>query len=86
MQSIFRPASRREMLGEHSGVDGSFVHDTETGRSDWTFVEVINDIAHRLRIKSVAEFVEQKATLAKLRAIGVDYAQGYLFGRPGPLP
>ena len=55
------------------------------GRSDWIFVEVINEVAHRLKIKSVAEFVEQEATLVKLREIGVDYAQGYLFGKPGPL-
>ena len=37
-------------------------------------------------MKSVAEFVEQEATLAKLRAMGVDFAQGYLFGAPVPPP
>jgi EAL domain-containing protein (putative c-di-GMP-specific phosphodiesterase class I) len=31
-------------------------------------------------------FVEQEATHAKLRAIGVDFAQGYYFGMPGPAP
>ena len=65
-------------------MDGNFVRDAEAGRSDWIFVEVINEVAHRLKIKSVAEFVEQEATLAKLREIGVDFAQGYLFGMPSP--
>jgi EAL domain-containing protein (putative c-di-GMP-specific phosphodiesterase class I) len=46
----------------------------------------MNDIAHRLKIRSIAEFVEQETTLTKLREVGVDLAQGYLFGEPGPLP
>jgi EAL domain-containing protein (putative c-di-GMP-specific phosphodiesterase class I) len=76
----------KDLIPDYLKIDGSFVRDAETGRSDWTFVELINDVAHRLRIKSVAEFVEQEASLAKLRAIGVDLAQGYLFGKPGPPP
>ena len=76
----------KDLVPDYLKIDGSFVRDAETGRSDWTFVEVINDLAHRLRIKSVAEFVEQEATLLRLREIGVDLAQGYFFGKPGPLP
>jgi diguanylate cyclase (GGDEF)-like protein len=76
----------KDLIPDYLKIDGSFVRDAETGCSDWTFVELINDVAHRLRIKSVAEFVEQEASLAKLRAIGVDLAQGYLFGKPGPPP
>lgn len=76
----------KDLVPDYLKIDGSFVRDAETGRSDWTFVEVINDLAHRLRIKSIAEFVEQEATLTTLRAIGVDLAQGYFFGKPGPLP
>jgi len=47
---------------------------------------MMNDIAHRLKIKSIAEFVEMETTLGKLREIGVDFAQGFLFGEPGPPP
>jgi EAL domain-containing protein (putative c-di-GMP-specific phosphodiesterase class I) len=35
--------------------------------------------------KTVAEGVEDAETLAMLRAAGVDYAQGYVLGRPAPL-
>jgi EAL domain-containing protein (putative c-di-GMP-specific phosphodiesterase class I) len=35
--------------------------------------------------KTVAEFVEDEATLKKLRELGVDYAQGYHIGRPAAL-
>jgi EAL domain-containing protein (putative c-di-GMP-specific phosphodiesterase class I) len=75
----------KNLIADYLKIDGNFVHDAETGQSDWTFVELINDVAHRLKIKSIAEFVEQEASLPKLRTIGVDFAQGYLFGRPGPL-
>jgi EAL domain-containing protein (putative c-di-GMP-specific phosphodiesterase class I) len=34
--------------------------------------------------ETIAEFVEDEATLKILREIGVDYAQGYLIGRPSP--
>jgi FOG: EAL domain len=37
-------------------------------------------------LRVVLPFVEQEATHAKLRAIGVDFAQGYYFGMPGPAP
>jgi diguanylate cyclase (GGDEF)-like protein len=76
----------KNLVPDYLKIDGNFVRDAETGRSDWIFVEIMNQIAHRLKIKSIAEFVEQEATLAKLREIGVDFAQGYLFGLPGPPP
>jgi ammonium transporter, Amt family len=76
----------KDLIADYIKIDGNFVRDAENGHSDWIFVELINDVAHRLKIKSIAEFVEQDATLAKLRAIGVDLAQGHLFGMPSPLP
>ena len=36
-------------------------------------------------IKTIAKAVENTATLDLLKAIGVDYAQGYALGRPRPL-
>jgi Amt family ammonium transporter len=33
----------------------------------------------------VAEFVEDEATLERLRALGVDYAQGYFIAKPEAL-
>lgn len=35
--------------------------------------------------RTIAEFVENDGMLTKLREIGVDYAQGFGIGRPGPL-
>ena len=48
-------------------------------------VESIHQIGHVMGIQTIAESVENQATLAALRAIGVDYAQGYEIAAPEPL-
>jgi EAL domain-containing protein (putative c-di-GMP-specific phosphodiesterase class I) len=52
---------------------------------DAAMVESINQIGHLLGLRTIAEFVENDATLEKLRALRVDYAQGYGIHRPEPL-
>jgi EAL domain-containing protein (putative c-di-GMP-specific phosphodiesterase class I) len=52
---------------------------------DLAMVEAINRIGHVMGIQTIAEFVEDEAILEKLRALGVNYAQGYWVGRPAPL-
>ena len=76
----------KDFIADYLKIDGKFVREAETDPSNWIFVELMNDVAHRLKIKSIAESVEQAPTLEKLRNIGVDFAQGYLFGRPDDLP
>ena len=66
-------------------IDGSFVRDMINDPIDCAMVESINNIGHVLGIKTIAEFVESRVILEKLRAIGVDYAQGYGISKPGPL-
>ena len=47
-------------------------------------VQSMNQIAHALGKKTIAEFVENETTLNMLRAYGVDYAQGYYLSKPKP--
>jgi EAL domain-containing protein (putative c-di-GMP-specific phosphodiesterase class I) len=49
-------------------------------------VQALVDTAGRLGKRTIAEFVEDAATSDLLRQLGVDYAQGWHVGRPGPLP
>ncbi|MEJ2392632.1 MAG: EAL domain-containing protein [Gammaproteobacteria bacterium] len=58
-------------------IDGSFVHDIDCNPVNAAMVSAINQIGHVMNIRTVAEFVENEAVLAKLRELGVDYAQGY---------
>ncbi|QAU33608.1 EAL domain-containing protein [Janthinobacterium sp. 17J80-10] len=66
-------------------IDGTFVRDMASDRTDAAMVEAINNIGHVMGIKTIAEWVENQETLDALRHIGVDYAQGFLFGRAEPL-
>jgi diguanylate cyclase (GGDEF)-like protein len=63
-------------------IEGSFVRNMVADEKDRIIVEQINTMAHRFGLKTVAEFVEDEATAQMLAEIGVDYAQGYYFGRP----
>lgn len=63
-------------------IDGSFVKDMLKDPIDAVLVKAINDTAHALGKTTVAEFVEDKATLLKLKELGVDYAQGYYIAKP----
>jgi len=58
-------------------IDGSIVRDIVDSPKDLALVKSINEIGHFLGKKTVAEFVENDDILARLRQMGVDYAQGY---------
>jgi EAL domain-containing protein (putative c-di-GMP-specific phosphodiesterase class I) len=67
-------------------IDGAFVRDLATAASDRLFVKAMVDVARGLGVKTIAEFVNDGRTLDLLKTYGVDYAQGFYIGRPGPLP
>ena len=66
-------------------IDTSFVRDLPTSREDQAMVRGIVAIAREFGVLTVAEGIEDEATLRMLHDYGVDYAQGYLIGRPAPL-
>lgn len=66
-------------------VDGAFIRDIATSPQDLALARSINEVAHMLGKLTVAEHVENDETLALVREIGFDYAQGYLIERPRPL-
>lgn len=66
-------------------IDGYFVRDIIDDPTDSAFVESISQIGKVMGIKTIAEYVENIAILDKLSAIGVEYAQGFHFGKPKPL-
>jgi diguanylate cyclase (GGDEF)-like protein/PAS domain S-box-containing protein len=66
-------------------IDGSFVKDILSDTTNRTVVQIINQLGHVMGMKTIAEFVEDTATLYMLREMGIDYAQGYLIDMPQPL-
>jgi diguanylate cyclase (GGDEF)-like protein len=66
-------------------IDGSFVRDMDRSPLALEVVRSITRIAHVLRKTTIAEHTETVAQRDALVALGVDFAQGYLFDRPRPL-
>jgi EAL domain-containing protein (putative c-di-GMP-specific phosphodiesterase class I) len=66
-------------------IDGIFVRDMATDPIDCSIVTAVNQIGQQMGMQTIAEFVENSAILAKLRGIGVNFAQGFGLSRPRPL-
>lgn len=65
-------------------VDRSFVAGLGIDAEDSTIVDAVVKLGHSLNLQVVAEGVETPLQLARLRELGCDRAQGFLFGRPRP--
>jgi EAL domain-containing protein (putative c-di-GMP-specific phosphodiesterase class I) len=63
-------------------IDGAFVQGMATSQIDQAMVQSMNQVAHALGKQTIAEYVENAATLELLRDYGVDYAQGNYIGKP----
>ena len=65
-------------------IDGQFVRGIVRDPITRALVESINHLGHVMQLKTVVEGVEDAATLAAVKAMRVDYAQGYHLGKPEP--
>ena len=63
-------------------IDGSFIRDIDNDPMSHSIVKAITEIGHQLKLEIVAEWVDSDEKLATLRALNVDYAQGFALHRP----
>ncbi|MEZ5525902.1 MAG: EAL domain-containing protein [Pseudomonadales bacterium] len=63
-------------------IDGVFIRDIVSDPIDYAMAKSIHEIGRVTGMQTIAEFVENSATQAKLAEIGVDFAQGYGIGMP----
>ncbi len=63
-------------------IDGSFIRQLADSLDDQTIVQAMSQVAVQFGKKTIAEFVETEAVLAKLHEYSIDYAQGYLISKP----
>lgn len=66
-------------------IDGVFIRDIAHNAINRAMVKAINEVGHVMGISVVAEYVEDETTLAVVRELGLDYAQGYAVGTLRPL-
>ncbi len=65
-------------------LDGSLIRQMVNQQDDQAFVRAINEMSHALGLRTIAECVEDEATLELLRAFGIDLVQGFFIGKPAP--
>jgi diguanylate cyclase (GGDEF)-like protein/PAS domain S-box-containing protein len=66
-------------------IDGEFIEDLSASSTNRLLVRALVDIAHGLGKQTIAEFVEDAATLKLLQELHVDYVQGFHVARPAPI-
>ncbi len=66
-------------------IDGSLIKDIKDNELSRNVVETIVLFAKKQNIKTVAEFVENKEIYYIVKEMGIDYSQGYAFGKPEEL-
>lgn len=63
-------------------IDGAFIRDLVDNADNRLFVRTLLDFTRGFGLRSVAEFVENGEIAKMLMELGVDYMQGYYFGKP----
>jgi diguanylate cyclase len=66
-------------------IDGQFIKDLLDDPLDDAAVRSFVEVARVVGAQTVAEFVDRPEVLARVRQIGIHYAQGFLLHRPEPL-
>lgn len=72
-------------------IDGAYVQNLMRSEDDQAFVQTLIELAQRLGLKTVAEWVQDEESARQLQAWGCDYLQGKLIGlasieRPWGMP
>ncbi len=67
-------------------IDGSFVESLPKDRVDQSMVRMVGEVARAAGMETVAEYVQDAATLQLLQRYGIDYAQGAFIGAAAEAP
>jgi len=76
--------SLKKLPVDYVKIDGSFIKGLHSNSDDQVLVKSLSQAAQGFGKKTIAEFVEDVQTLDILGKYNVDYAQGYLIGKPLP--
>ncbi|WP_207062777.1 bifunctional diguanylate cyclase/phosphodiesterase [Motiliproteus sp. SC1-56] len=65
-------------------IEGEFIANMVNDSKDNAVVRCITDLAHELKARTIAEYVESAEVLEAVKAINITYAQGFHIRRPAP--
>lgn len=66
-------------------IDASIISNIDRDKNSQVMVETIVDLAHKMKVETIAEFVSSVEILEIVKSLGVDYAQGFYIGKPEPI-
>ena len=66
-------------------IDGSFISNLAVDTVNQAMVGAMIELSRTLNFRVVAEHVEDQLSLDTVREMGIDFAQGFIIGRPQPL-
>ena len=66
-------------------IDGQFITGMIEDKLDAAAVRCFVEVADALKLKTVAEYVKSEEMLARVKSLGIDFAQGYLLHMPKPI-
>lgn len=66
-------------------IDASLISNIDRDQNSRIMVETIVELAHKIQVLTIAEFVSSGTILQVVKELGVDYAQGYYLGKPAPI-
>jgi diguanylate cyclase (GGDEF)-like protein len=72
----------QKMPASELKIDQSFVKDMLKNENDEVIVRSTIDLAHNMGLKVVAEGVEEKEIVARLKSLGCDIIQGFYYSTP----
>ena len=67
-------------------IDAKYIKNINIDEKSYEITRAITFFAHNANIPCVAEFVHSESVQAVVKALGIDYSQGYYFSKPSPLP
>ena len=67
-------------------IDGRYIRELQHGGRESTFIRHLVRMCAELKVRTIAEMVENAAAEDAVRRAGVDFAQGWLYGAPGEIP
>lgn len=65
-------------------IDASVIKKLPYDKESELIVTLVNNLAHGINAKTVAEYVESGEILEKVEQLGIDFAQGFYIGKPMP--
>jgi len=78
-------ANLKNLSMDYIKIDGTFMRNLSQDAVNQAMVAAIVRLARTLNFRLIAEQVEDNASLEMARGMGIDFAQGYVLGRPEPL-